>query len=175
MLFGSSDDAATFEKPLKLLHACHGKLMHQCGTLRNLAAHLGQHGNDTQAQQAAQAILRYFTTAAQLHHQDEEEDLFPALRVAVPSDDPHMSRLLDQLLAEHTTLETQWQNLQPRLQQLAEGAGEELPIEQVEAFVTGYFAHIAVEEREVLPLAECLLTPPQLAAMGQRMAARRGL
>lgn len=53
--------AATFDRPLQLLHACHGKLMHQCGTMRNLCTHLSQHGCDGQAQQAAQAILRYFT------------------------------------------------------------------------------------------------------------------
>jgi len=31
---------------------------------------------------AAQGILRYFDTAGQLHHQDEEQDLFPALHAA---------------------------------------------------------------------------------------------
>lgn len=175
MLFGSSDDAATFEQPLKLLHACHGKLMHQCGTLRNLAVHISQHGSDVQAQQAAQAILRYFTTAAALHHQDEEEDLFPALRAAVPPDEPHMTGLLSKLLTEHTVQEQRWQALQPLLQRLADGAGAELPAEQVEAFVSGYFAHIAVEEQELLPLAEYLLKPEQLAQMGERMAARRGV
>lgn len=167
--------AASFDRPLQLLHACHGKLMHQCGTLRNLTAHLSQHGCDGQAQQAAQAILRYFTTAALLHHQDEEEDLFPALRAAVPLDDPHMVGLLGKLLAEHTALEAQWQVLQPLLQQLAAGTGAELPAEQVEMFVTGYFAHIAMEEQELLPVAEYLLTPSQLAGMGQRMAARRNV
>lgn len=169
----SGDTAASFDRPLQLLHACHGKLMHQCGTLRNLAVYLNQHGCDGQAQQAAQAILRYFTTAAQLHHQDEEEDLFPALRVAVPANDTHMGALLAGLLAEHTALEAQWQALQPLLQQVADGTGTELPAEQVEPFVTGYFAHIAVEEKELLPIAEYLLKPDQLAGMGQRMAVRR--
>lgn len=169
----SGETAASFDRPLQLLHACHGKLMHQCGTLRNLAVHLSQHGCDGQAQQAAQAILRYFTTAALLHHQDEEEDLFPALRVAVPSDDAYMTGLLVGLQAEHAALETRWQALQPLLEQVADGTGTELPAEQVEPFVTGYFAHIAVEEKELLPIAEYLLKPSQLAGMGQRMAARR--
>lgn len=34
---------------------------------------------DVQAQAAAAQILRYFNVAAPLHHQDEDEDLFPAL------------------------------------------------------------------------------------------------
>ena len=171
----NSDTAASFDRPLQLLHACHGKLMHQCGTLRNLVDHLNQHGGDGQAQQAAQAVLRYFTTAALLHHQDEEDDLFPALRAAVPAGDNHMGALLADLEAGHSALETQWQGLQPLLQQLADGTGTELPAEQVEAFVTGYFAHIAVEEKELLPLAEYLLKPDQLAEIGQRMAARRNV
>ncbi len=45
--------------------------------LQKLAAHLPVHGCDQQVQQAAQGILRYFDTAGQFHHQDEEEIYSP--------------------------------------------------------------------------------------------------
>lgn len=55
----------------------------QCETLKKLAFHLRDHGNDEQARQAAAYVLRYFDTAGMHHHRDEEEDLFPALITAV--------------------------------------------------------------------------------------------
>ncbi|HEX5338277.1 MAG TPA: hemerythrin domain-containing protein, partial [Gallionella sp.] len=69
----STPAAPSFDHPLGMLHACHGKILRQCDTLTKLAAHLSRNGCDEQARQAAQGILRYFDTAGQFHHQDEEE------------------------------------------------------------------------------------------------------
>jgi len=75
--FSALEAAASYDNPLALLHACHGKILAQCVTLQKLSSHLNSNGCDLQAQQAAQKILHYFDTSGQFHHQDEEENLFP--------------------------------------------------------------------------------------------------
>lgn len=166
----SGTSAPTFDHPLEMLHACHGKILKQCDTLKKLSAHLNDHGCDTQAQQAAQGILRYFDTAGQFHHQDEEENLFPALRAC--EDAPHA--LLQRLLDEHVVMLAAWAELRVVLLQLAEGVNAPLSESLTERFTRSYREHIAVEEAELLPLAARLLTPEQTRQIGMCMAERRG-
>lgn len=169
--FNSQQAAPGFDHPLELLHACHGKIMQQCDTLRKLAVHLATNGCDEQARQAAQGILRYFDTAGGFHHQDEEEDLFPAL---LATGDAQAEALQQRLLREHEALAANWHAVRPLLVQIAEGTPAPLAEERTERLIMGYFNHIDLEEKELLPLAARLLAPQQLEQLGRRMAERRG-
>lgn len=160
--------APSFDHPLEMLRACHGKILQQCDTLQKLAAHLPQHGCDAAAQQAAAGILRYFDTAGQFHHQDEEEDLFPALRTT--GELPLLARLLD----EHQTLLLAWDDLRPALLSLANGQNAALDTALTSGFITAYTRHIKLENTELLPLAAQRLSPSQRSELGLRMAQRRG-
>ncbi|MDD4930070.1 MAG: hemerythrin domain-containing protein [Gallionella sp.] len=164
----ANDAAPGFDHPLQLLRACHAKILRQCDILQKLEAHLADKGCDTQVQQAATGILRYFDTAGQLHHQDEEEDLFPALRSI--SDLP----LLDRLLAEHEAMLAAWDALRPALVQLAAGHGTNLDAAVTDAFITRYTGHIATENTALLPVAERILSSKQLMQIGRSMSRRRG-
>jgi len=166
--------APSFDHPLQMLRACHGKILQQCDTLQRLAAHLERKGCDQQAQQAAQGILRYFDTAGQFHHQDEEQDLFPALRAAAGADHSALEALLERLLAEHVFMLAAWEALHPVLSKLAEGNQTTLTAGLSENFIGRYTDHIAIENAELLPLAERLLDPQQMESIGRRMAERRG-
>ncbi|HEX5364652.1 MAG TPA: hemerythrin domain-containing protein [Gallionella sp.] len=168
----SAASAPTFDHPLEMLHACHGKILRQCDTLQKLAAHLAQHGCDTQARQAAQGILRYFDTAGQFHHQDEEENLFPSLRAGDSA--PQLDALLQRLLGEHVVMLAAWAELRDMLRQLAEGANVPLSDALLARFIRSYREHIALEEAELLPLAARLLNAAQTRQIGMSMAARRG-
>jgi hemerythrin-like domain-containing protein len=170
----SAEPAPSFDHPLEMLHACHGKILRQCETLQKLAAHLTSNGCDQQARQAAQDILRYFDTAGQFHHQDEEEDVFPALRRAAGSNQPQLHGLLGRLLSEHIVMLGAWNALRPLLLQVADGADIRLPDAVTAKFIDSYTGHIAVEEGELLPLAARLLSPQQTAVIGKHMAERRG-
>mgnify|MGYP003704987797 CR=1 FL=1 len=66
--------APGFDQPLAVLKHCHDRIRKQLATLDKLLPHLQQYGADQQAQEAAQAVLRYFMQAAPLHHEDEEHD-----------------------------------------------------------------------------------------------------
>lgn len=167
-------NAPTFDHPLEMLLACHGKILRQCDTLRKLSAHLKTQGCDEQVRQAAYGILRYFDTAGQLHHLDEEENLFPALQANAGEDKERLNALLPRLLREHAVMLAAWDELRPVLLQLAEGENARLDDRLAERFIDSYTGHIAVENSELLPLAEHLLTPHQLRQIGACMAARRG-
>ena len=162
----------SFDNPLEMLLACHGKIQSQCATLHKLLQHLSSHGCDTQAQQAAQAILRYFDTAGQNHHDDEEQDLFPYL-LATPNTEVH--ELIAHLLEEHKVLNVAWQQLRPLLLDIAEGRTAELDIKSVGHFIQVHNCHISLENTQLLPQAASLLDHMQLEALGRSMAARRGV
>ncbi|MDO8989729.1 MAG: hemerythrin domain-containing protein [Sideroxyarcus sp.] len=166
--------APSFDQPLDMLHACHGKIMRQCDTLQKLAIHLVSQGCDQQARQAAQDILRYFDSAGQFHHQDEEEDVFPALRLAAGAEHAQLHALLDRLLSEHVVMLAAWSALRPALLQIADGVDTPLSAILTAEFIGSYSRHIVVEDRDLLPLAASLLDPQQTAAIGMRMAQRRG-
>ncbi len=170
----SGETAPSFDHPLEMLRACHGKILRQCDTLQKLAAHLERKGCDPQVQQAARGILRYFDTAGQFHHHDEEQDLFPALRAAADTDKPSLEALLERLLSEHVIMLASWEALHPVLSQLAAGEQVALDAAVMNNFITRYSDHIAIENAELLPLAPKLLTLQQLKTIGQKMAERRG-
>jgi uncharacterized cupin superfamily protein/hemerythrin-like domain-containing protein len=164
--------APGFDDPLEMLEACHGRIQSQCATLTKLLTYLPKHGCDLQAQQAAQAILRYFDTAGQHHHQDEECDLFPCLCATSSAE---ARELVACLLEEHKGMEATWQRLRPMLLAIADGQSAELDATVAQRFIDVYDRHIAQENGELLPLAERLLSSEQLKTLGQSMAARRGV
>lgn len=172
--FASEDTAPTFDDPLEMLHACHGKIQRQLDILQKLAAHLPVHGCDQQAQQAAQGILRYFDTAGQFHHQDEEENLFPALAALDTPEKEEVEALVGRLLAQHVVMFAAWSDMRVLLVKIAEGENTPLPKAMIEKLVGSYTRHIHLEETELLPLSGRLLSREQLAEIGKKMAHRRG-
>ncbi len=164
--------APGFDDPLEMLLACHSRIEAQCDTLRRLVEHLSAQGNDAQAGQAARAILRYFNTAGQHHHQDEEQDLFPLL---IATRDQTAVALVARLLAEHKKLDAAWHRLRPLLIDIAEDRADRIDAEIAAHFISLYARHIALENGNLLPLAGALLDATQLQALGLNMAARRGV
>lgn len=170
-LIGHSS-APSFDDPLEMLLSCHGRIAAQCETLSRLVQHSASNGNDEQAKQAARAILRYFDTAGQFHHQDEECDLFPLLRA---THDQNAGMLITRLLGEHRHMDNAWRQLRPLLLAIAEDRADTLDAQIAEHFITLYAQHIGIENDELLPLASTLLDAGQLRSLGSHMAARRGV
>lgn len=168
-----SKAAPSFDEPIEMLRACHERIAARCATIGKLAAHLPLHGADTQAQQAAGNIMRYFDTAGPNHHADEEQDLFPmligiSLRRCSPVGDQIMS-----LSGEHRLLEASWAQLRAALADIAQGRARVLEPAWVDDFVGTYLRHIALEEIQVFPFAEAYLDRQQLTALSAAMVARR--
>lgn len=173
---GHAAPSVGFEVPLEMLAACHGRVQQQCETLMRLLAHLQDHGSDRPAQEAARAVMRYFDTAARHHHEDEEQDLFPALLESMAGSDAVCLRELTTSLSnDHRALERRWAALRQQLQPVAEGAASMLAAADVPGFVQLYEQHIAREEAELLPMAARLLSDAELDRVGAAMRTRRGL
>ncbi len=164
--------APSFDHPLQMLRACHGRIEAQCVTLHHLPRHITQRGCDERTVQAARAILRFFDSAGLFHHQDEEQDLFPQL---LNTHNAVASILITRLVQEHIVLEAAWQSLHPLLLNIAEAQVQTLDAGIVQHFITVYAKHISQENKTLLPLAATLLNEAQLRAIGHSMAARRGV
>lgn len=163
-----------FDDPLVLLAQCHRRVEQQCATLTRLVPHLIQHGSDEAAREAAAAVLRYFCSAAVLHHADEEQDLLPALLESVGGSDASCLRdMAERLLSDHDRLAVRWAPLRQALTRIAAGETLTLDASQVAEFGRLYAEHIAFEESQLLPMAQRLLSAQALQAMGTAMRERR--
>jgi hemerythrin-like domain-containing protein len=173
-LIGSQGPPADFDHPLEMLSACHERVLDRVDTLERLAKHLPEHGSDEQAQQAAVNVMRYFDSAGEHHHEDEERDLFPLLVSALPGD-AAAAALVEQLKAEHVRLRGMWQALRGEVEAIARNADAHLDETRIAQFGALYRQHIELEERELLPLADRVLPAAEKAAIGASMAGRRGV
>jgi len=173
---GFSIPAAGPESPLEMLAACHERIRHQCATLQRLPPHLATHGANVEARAAAAQVIRYFETSGKQHHQDEEEDLFPALIESMAgSDAVCLHEITAALQADHHALETGWIPLRDRLMQIVNGDNAPLTARDVETWIAHYEQHIQREEDVLLPMAARLLSEAALEQIGRAMCARRGL
>lgn len=167
-LFGESP-AASFDDPLGMLRACHGRIERQLATLERLQRHLPEHGIDAQARSAARALLRYFDHAEPNHHADEESSVFPRLLARAPA----ARDLVARLKTEHEQLGVNWRKLRPLLAGIASGQRGNLPPALVHEVQRRYDEHLAIENEALLPMCAERLTTEELAAIGAEMAARR--
>ena len=170
------DTAPDFSQPIAVLKHCHDKIRKQLETLQKLLAHLPKHGADAEAQQAAQAVQRYFNKAAHLHHDDEEQNLVPMLQAtARDADAALLAELVPGILAEHQQMDVDWHIINSQLDQIGNGLGTALSAELVQRYCDAYTAHMAKEEANIAPMAKRLFSPEQMAQLGSAMQVRRGI
>lgn len=164
-----SPAAPTFDDPIGLLKACHMRILTNCSTLEKLTRHLADNAIDEDAVTAAARVHKYFVTAAPLHHEDEEVDLFPRLR----RHDAALGDAIAALEAEHQSMAEAWAALEPELADLTRIDDRDAFGERVATFCKLYRTHIVSEEMNCLSKAEDLLTADDLKALGAAMEARR--
>ena len=168
------DAAPGFDRPIAVLKHCHDRIRKQLATLDNLLAHLPTAGADTQAQQAAAAVIKYFEQGAPLHHADEEENLIPMLRaVAQDEDAATLQALAPVILQQHHDMDVTWTQLREQLSAIAAGADATLSESATRQFIDAYTAHMVREEGTLAPMAMRLFSPEQMTQLGAAMQARR--
>jgi iron-sulfur cluster repair protein YtfE (RIC family) len=172
--FGPED----FREPIEFLYGVHERLRRHCEHLIGLAGDPDAAG----ASEVAATVLDFLESELPLHRADEEEDLFPLLerRSPVPETGAHDELLsaLEVLRQEHRDDIEQGHSLFASLRLIAEGEtprDPEMFRHYVHAFVKLQRGHQTMENRVVLPAAFERLTPEDLAELGRKMAARRGL
>lgn len=170
--------SANFDSPIEMLELCHEKVRRFAKLTQRLGRHMQKSGVDAAAREAAESVLRYFTIAAPLHHQDEEDDLFPALRALSVEqlgmvEHQALHHNLQQLETEHERLTVLWEQVAAWLQALCQHHVTPPPA-CLDDFAFTYIAHADREEKLIYPHAKALDTD-SMRTIGQRMAARRTL
>ena len=142
--------------------------------LRSILLLIEQHRRDATPPDfaALRAMLFYVDEfPEQRHHPKETELLFPKLRARTP-----LSReLLDKLDDDHARGEHMIRALEHALLGFEMlGESRRLAFEQTaQRYVDFYLAHMALEEREILPLAERVLTTQDWADLDEAFSANR--
>ncbi|MBP6115761.1 MAG: hemerythrin domain-containing protein [Neisseriaceae bacterium] len=164
-LFGSGP-AVTFNEPIELLKACHGKVTRFSQDLLALPDYVAKRGVNHVVIDAITQIRHYFNLGAKLHHQDEEVNLFPLLIKYAPDTQTQVQ----QLLRDHQQLDLAWQGVETCLLQLL--AQPHTDLSPLAAFAQAYADHIEREE-PLFDIALATIPEPLLANMGHLMADRR--
>ena len=163
--------SAGFEDPLGILLACHERIVRYADLLIRLNRHITEKGYDLEAQGTAKQIQHYFSTAGKLHHQDEEQDLFPILI----EQSNYAAKLIDELEAEHDNLDKLWLNIEPVLLDINNISHINNFNEICAQFYSLNKKHITMENEYIFPIAQQQLTTSELQRFGTRMAQRRGI
>ncbi|MFQ1023381.1 hemerythrin domain-containing protein [Avibacterium paragallinarum] len=159
---------ASWNEPIEMLYACHGKVKMFCRQLNILPSYLEKNGNIQAVQKDVQQILNYFNIAAPLHHDDEEKDFFPALLKHYPQ----AKAEVEQLESQHESLHQNWAALSAQLEALLNEEITHISLDLIENFIAGYDNHIAIEE-PLFELGKQHIPQTELAAMGEVMRERR--
>ncbi len=168
-------DDRDFDNPLEILSDCHRHIEHFLDVLLHITrSRAGQSLSSDEWTAIARAV-HYFETDEPWHTADEIQSLFPRLRdtagvraetlVVQLEHDQEMANAHHRMISvfcrrwlDHGYLSTvDTRNLTDRL----------------EGLQAIYRQHIAIEDRELFPLAAYLLPSRQLQEIGREMAARR--
>lgn len=167
-LHNPQDKSATWDEPIEMLYACHGKVKRFCGQLARLPEYVAQHGCDDVVRESVARILTYFNQAAPLHHDDEECDFFPLLAEHAPQSHEWIATLA----AEHDVLEQHWRILAAELNAVLSGDVAALRDESVANFTQSYAQHIELEE-PLFEMGKRCIPENKLREIGKIMAQRR--
>lgn len=162
---------ADFSEPLDVLRAEHERILEHCEILEKLPTHIAENDVDDQARSAISGVVNYFTTNAVHHHQDKQQNLFPILN----RQSLKLADIIYRLKREHDELAVLWDGIMKDLKTPATLADNKAFATQVEKFCSGYRQHITTEARELLSIAQHILSRQQLEELGDAMARRRGV
>lgn len=158
------------DEPLAYLFADHFRQRTVCTALRRMAS------KGRADRREAGSIVDFLRHDVPLHHEDEEKDLFPAVRRrALPED--RLGGILARLGQDH-------RRAVPLIDRIVGAfslhddpaiAIDMAASDAIQLYVDLENAHVAMENGIVLALARVRLTPDDLKAISRAMKARRGM
>ncbi|HSB99107.1 MAG TPA: hemerythrin domain-containing protein [Burkholderiaceae bacterium] len=175
MSSGSNSAARKHVTPdgFEVLDQCHRDTLVALDTLNNLVARLRSEGDSDWVRAMAAEVVKFFSTTAREHHEDEERHVFPK---ALNGADPEIVQSVLRLQQDHSWLEEDWLELSSHLKALAAGQSlwdADFLREATEVFTALSHDHMALEESCIYPQARAGLQAGERHEMGREMAARR--
>jgi hemerythrin-like domain-containing protein len=155
------------DAPISHFSHCHVGILAQLSRLNELPALLAP---AALARKTAEQSIAFFGKGMYVHHQEEEKELFPAVRSSAQAGAERLrvEGLIDELTAGHRELEALWESIAPGLQKVAKGLDAKLDEAALSRLVQHYREHALLEENNFLPLAETILgrNGNHMAALG---------
>jgi hypothetical protein len=168
--------AATDDAPVQGFSHCHEGILAVLGQLGELPPLADA---AAKARRIAETTVQFFRDVVEVHHAEEEQELFPAvLRSAQPgAEHERVLGIVTRLTQEHRRVEKAWHDLEPAVRQVARGHDAALDPGRLAAFVAEYRGHASYEEAEFLPLCREILgrNGNHMAALGVSLHARHAL
>lgn len=168
----SQAESATLDRPLDHLAVCHRRIEEKLSMLERAAQHLGDRFDE--ALGACRSAFAFFDGSGVLHMEDEEESIFPRIRLHATSDE---LAYLDSLELQHREAEGSVARLRNLIRQLERDPS---PAATHEAFrqtalklVELYRAHIASEDEVLNRIGHARLDEVALAEIAFEMRLRR--
>jgi hemerythrin-like domain-containing protein len=160
-----------FFRPLEAVRRDHNRQL-------NVSQWILQQANEERIepfQESVDELLGFFCRNLVLHHEDEEEDLFPMLRERCRPQDS-IDAVLAELIRDHASEGFLMRDIVADLHRVVERQDLESPSRffvSLRLFAEGQQRHITWENDVVLPLARRRLGDIDLEALGSSMVARR--
>ncbi len=157
---------------MRIIHEEHRALAAMLESLRLVTERLGKGGIRPEDIHLIRAILFYIDEFPErMHHVKETEVLFPLIRARAPQS----MHVLDHLDAQHARGEDAIRELEHLLlayEQLGEPRRQAFQ-EALQRYITFYTEHMALEDSEILPLAERTLSEEDWRAVEVAFAENR--
>lgn len=162
---------AILDEPLDYIHADHGRKRKICAALLEIA------GTRNASRSTADRITAFLTGELKLHHADEDESLFPALRRRLVPED-NLGVVLARLGEDHRRSDTMIDAVATALTQTPASDPLRLSIgecELLQVYANAEQQHLALENAVVMGIARIRLTKGDLKVISEGMKARRGV
>lgn len=159
------------DEPLDFIFADHFRQRSLCSFLRSFAR------SRRVPRESADKVLAFLAHDLLLHHQDEDADLFPALRKRAEPEDG-LSTILARLSEDHRQALTLVADIVAALSVKPIRDWITIPAEAAEtmfAYVAGEQRHLSVENGIVLVIARKRLASADLRKLSRSMKTRRGV
>jgi len=171
---------AGFSEPIEMMKDCHRRIEHFLDVLRRVEAQFGGGDLTDGGRRALEASLNYFANFAPRHTADEEQSLFPRIRLSENTTACEVMDDRDRRDTDHRRGEVCHALVNELVHQWLEtGHIDEAQRKSLRAVLdelaTMYAAHIRLEEQRIFAVASHMLQPEQLREIGEEMKERRAL
>jgi hemerythrin-like domain-containing protein len=157
-----------FKNDMNMMYATHDALRRDLDEIRRIAAS----GRDDPRTALRRAVgWELFTSFLRVHHQAEDDLLWPGMRLVLSGDQAGQA-LLDAMEAEHAGIDPILASIDAALVDRESGAAR--LGELSEKLSSSLRAHLDHEEVDVLPLIDATVSPEQWSAFGIETGRRVG-
>lgn len=171
MEFKYKEPVNGFNDGLVVLKTYHEDFLERGKQLLQLVANLKEHGmNEDYANQCMEAYCHY-AHATHLHHQDEEQSLFPLLL----GNSALVDGMIERLMMDHEEIEDAWKLIANQLKQPETITNFDALENSTINFEKLLREHLTREDEDFSPHAQAILNAKQRAESGEKMAEMRHL